>query len=44
MLLVGYCFGIRSERWLCKDVHLNLADSVEKQPVAGSESGTKSAR
>jgi transposase len=25
MLLVGYCFGIRSERWLCEEVHLNLA-------------------
>lgn len=25
MLLVGYCFGIRSERRLCEDVHLNLA-------------------
>lgn len=24
MLLVGYCFGIRSERRLCDDVHLNL--------------------
>ena len=25
MLLVGYCFGIRSERQLCEEVHLNLA-------------------
>jgi len=25
MLLVGYCLGIRSERRLCKEVHLNLA-------------------
>jgi len=25
MLIVGYCFGIRSERRLCDDVHLNLA-------------------
>ncbi len=25
MLLVGYCFGIRSERRLCEKVHLNLA-------------------
>lgn len=24
MLLVGYCFGIRSERRLCDEVHLNL--------------------
>jgi transposase len=25
MLLVGYCDGIRSERRLCEEVHLNLA-------------------
>ncbi len=25
MLLVGYCFCIRSERWLFEEVHLNLA-------------------
>jgi hypothetical protein len=25
MLIVGYCFGIRSERRPCEDVHLNLA-------------------
>src|SRR5246500_2708639 len=25
MLLIGYCFGIRSERHLCDEVHLNLA-------------------
>ena len=25
MLLVGYCFGIRSERRLCEEVHLNLS-------------------
>jgi len=25
MLLVGYCFGIRSERRLCEEVNLNLA-------------------
>jgi transposase len=24
-LIVGYCFGIRSERRLCDEVHLNLA-------------------
>ncbi len=24
MLLVGYCFGIRSERRLCDEVHLNF--------------------
>ena len=26
MLLVGYCVGIRSERRLCEEVHLSLAD------------------
>ena len=25
MLIVGYCFGIRSERRVCEEVHLNLA-------------------
>jgi transposase len=25
MLIVGYCFGIRSERRLCNEIHLNLA-------------------
>lgn len=25
MLVIGYCFGIRSERQLCEEVHLNLA-------------------
>lgn len=25
MLIVGYCFGIRSERRLCEEVHLNIA-------------------
>ncbi len=25
MLLVDYCFGIRSERRLCEEIHLNLA-------------------
>ena len=25
MLIVGYCYGIRSERRLCEEVHLNLA-------------------
>ena len=27
MLIVGYCYGIRSERRLCEEVHLNLATS-----------------
>jgi transposase len=25
MLIVGYCFGVRSERRLCEEVHLNRA-------------------
>jgi transposase len=25
MLIIGYCFGIRSERRLCEEVHPNLA-------------------
>jgi transposase len=25
MLLIGYCLGIRAERRLCEEVHLNLA-------------------
>lgn len=25
MLLIGYCFGFRSERRICEEVHLNLA-------------------
>src|SRR6266581_6509677 len=25
MLLIGYCYGIRSERRLCEEIHLNLA-------------------
>ncbi|MEE8261621.1 MAG: transposase, partial [Gammaproteobacteria bacterium] len=25
MLLIGYCFGIRSERRLCEEVQVNLA-------------------
>ena len=25
MLVIGYCFGIRSERRLCEEAHLNLA-------------------
>jgi transposase len=24
MLIIGYCFGSRSERRLCEDLHLNL--------------------
>ena len=31
MLLVGYCFGIRSERRLCEEVHLNLGRFRESE-------------
>jgi transposase len=24
-MIIGYCYGIRSERRLCEEVHLNLA-------------------
>jgi transposase len=27
MLIVGYCFGIRSERRLCEEVHLTRASA-----------------
>ena len=33
MLIVGYCFGIRSERRLCEEVHLNLAYRWFCRPV-----------
>ena len=32
MLLVGYCSGIRSERRLCEEVHLNLGLSLVLPP------------
>jgi transposase len=32
MLIVGYCFGIRSERRLCEEVHLNLALALPIRP------------
>ena len=35
MLLVGYCYGIRSERRLCEEVHLIL-------PLAGKSSAALS--
>lgn len=33
MLLVGYCYGIRSERRLCEEVHLNLACTGNDRPI-----------
>ena len=35
MLIVGYCFGIRSERRLCEEVHLNLGVPVVLPPRPG---------
>ena len=32
MLLIGYCYGIRSERRLCEEVHLNLAQRRKGSP------------
>jgi hypothetical protein len=29
MLIIGYCFGIRSERRLCDDVHLWSSQDFE---------------
>jgi transposase len=35
MLIVCYCMGIRSERRLCEEVHLNLAYRWFMRPVRG---------
>ena len=35
MLILGYCYGIRSERRLCEEVHLNLAYRVSGRPIFG---------
>ena len=35
MLIVGYCFGIRSERRLCDEVHLNLASGLSLVSLGG---------
>jgi Transposase domain (DUF772) len=34
MLLIGYCFGIRSERRLCEEVHLTLAYYTHAAPCS----------
>ena len=34
MLLVGYCYGLRSERRRCEEVHLNLAGTVNLAGLA----------
>ncbi len=51
MLLVGYCFGIRSERRLCEEVHLNLAyrwfcrlDLIDRIPDHSSFSKNRPSR
>ncbi len=31
MLIIGYCMGIRSERRLCEEVHLSLAECIDKE-------------
>ena len=33
MLLVGYCYGIRSERRLCQEVELHLAYRWSARPL-----------
>ena len=40
MLIVGYCYGIRSERRLCEEVHLNLA--YRWLPVGSGRQGARS--
>ncbi len=47
MLMVGYCLGIRSERRICDEVHLNLAYrwfcrlGLMKRPSARPASGAE---
>jgi transposase len=45
MLLVGYAYGIRSERQLCSEIHLNLVyrwfcrlglEGAERTPASGA--------
>src|SRR3989344_561242 len=40
MLIVGYCFGIRSERRLCEEAHLHLADRWVCRPGRFRDSDT----
>jgi len=48
MLIVGYCFGIRSERRLCEEVHLSLGYRTtrpfRRTGTAGSAIATRCAR
>ena len=41
MLIVGYCFGIRSERRLCEEVHLNLEQFWIEITLAATASATQ---
>src|SRR5262249_4673816 len=38
MLIVGYCFGIRSERRLCEEVHLNLGYRWQRRTTVSNSS------
>ena len=40
MLLIGYCFGIRSERRLCDEVHLNGLPMVLPARSGGGGAGS----
>jgi transposase len=40
MLLVGYCYGIRFERRLCEEDHLNLASLAIFQTIGPPTSST----
>jgi transposase len=37
MLIIGYCFGIRSERRRCEEVHLNLETDFMSCSVSASK-------
>ena len=39
MLIVGYCFGVRSERRLCEEVHLN-ASGISILSISTGRTGT----
>jgi len=41
MLLVGYCYGIRSERRLCEEVHLKPASPLQHEMLADVSDGSK---
>lgn len=44
MLLIGYCMGVRSERRLCEEVHLNLDKWVSMIELEPRAYGTHSLR